>query len=446
MGFSLESCPGEVIELILSSLELKDIRNLRLASRSVSDKSWCGRFRRLCQSKHVDIAVTSLRAFTADLQSLSNLPQVEHLYLVGLSWKNKKPNHQREEKAEVFIEALKEMTKSGRDGRLKSLTLEVAVPRRNRTRSRPAELKGRTIPKRVWSCTVETWQLTLRGLAESQLRVEKLNAFNGECMQRCSIPCDRLGIAPHLYPGLKVSFKALQFLSVSICDRVFKFGNDAYESDGESNYFSRQAEEEERPDPTRNSQAEAIEENNFSGVSELIDLCPNITHLELHYFHMFNRILNVMTEFPSEKTLKRVLELKNLPRLIGCTLRGVTACEKDLLNFILRTKPSDLSLQTIRLIQGNFSSIIEHCTTGGANIKTLLFDNLKKPDGEGYYEMVHFPGRESSRAAIPNASERIIREGDAVKQPMLYSVSRPIHIGSPTTVEYRRYQRLEYGG
>ncbi|KAF3483177.1 uncharacterized protein GIQ15_02501 [Arthroderma uncinatum] len=80
---------------------------------------------------------------------------------------------------------------------------------------------------------------------------------------------------------------------------------------------------------------------------------------ELHYFHTYNDRFDIDRNFHSERILQNVVELENLPKLRRSRLRGIKTTETDLLNFIKRTDPIDLALESVHLEEGGFASIIE---------------------------------------------------------------------------------------
>lgn len=56
------------------------------------------------------------------------------------------------------------------------------------------------------------------------------------------------------------------------------------------------------------------------GISQLMQLCPRLECLDLHYVHIYEQKVNVFSEFRSERILQHVVELSRLPKLVGCTL------------------------------------------------------------------------------------------------------------------------------
>ncbi|KAK2877147.1 hypothetical protein FQN49_001391 [Arthroderma sp. PD_2] len=449
---SIGACPDWIVEQIVAWLDLADIRSLRLTCKTVSIKSSQGRFQRLLQSKSVDLTSEALQTFTATRDYSS---QLKNLNLVGLARKanlQADADKRRETETSLLTEAFDEIAQCKDNGCLESLTLRVAIVYQDGTRLLPVDTRGRWgMPKRVWACAVETWQVTLRALTASQLRIKRLNVFNDADMQLCSLPCDRLNTVDLQDAGLAKSLAAVKSLSLSISDRIFDDDKDMYEPGEEDEYYDK-LETESEEETLRDFHAEAGDDNNFVGVAKLVKLCTQMEDLEFHYYRVFNRYINVAKDFRSERILQCVVELENLPRLRQVKLRGIQATERDLLNFIKRTDPSDLSLETIKLEKGTFASIIHYCTSNShANLHALQLDTLYERGRSGYQVMVQFSGREGSRTVVVDAtgtaaSERLERRGADIRQPVLFSLSHSVFIGAPSTAVYKMRQRLEFYG
>lgn len=435
----LESCPDHVVERVIASLELEDIQNLRLAGRAIAHKASRGRFRRMSESKYVDITVEALQTFTIGLQTLIVLPQLKWLYLVGLV-KQSEPHSQREEVSGLLVEAFNGVAKRSRNACLESLTLRIAVVGKDGAISLPVKVIHPAARKRVWTCAVETWQTTMRALASSRLRLKKLNVFNDADMQRCSLPCNEIGLNHSERLDLTESFGTLSSLSLSICRII--------DDEGAVDEFKDKAcyhgEDEGEHNGIKSDHVNAGDDANPANLAKLVGLCPLLEHLELHYCRSRGQRSSSLSNYHSKRILQQLVDLKELPRLIWCTLRGISTSEEHLLQFITRTKPSHLSLQTIHLQQGTFTPIINYCTSDEGNIKTLLLDTLYERESSYQDKMVHFSETQWSLASLQGGSERLLRGQDTVKHPVTFFVSRPWFIGSPRTVAYRMRQRLEY--
>ena len=221
----------------------------------------------------------------------------------------------------------------------------------------PDAIRGITIPQIVWYCATRTWNLTLRALAASQLRIENHDGFNGPGMIDHGIPCDQFDMDRQLMAGLTEPFKLLKSLSLRICDRVF-------ETDDEGG------------NRLTVYPAEAANEENFVGISKLIKVCPRLASLDLRYHHRYLRKVEVLQDFPFDKILQYVAELNQLPKLQALSLYGLTTSGEVLLDLITRTAPVSLSLKHVRLRHGTFDPIFAYCRSDEANVEAMYLQNL----------------------------------------------------------------------
>ncbi|KAM5469139.1 hypothetical protein MauCBS54593_004491 [Microsporum audouinii] len=451
MNSTLAACPLDIVERIVAYLGLEDIRNLRRTSKAVSIKSSQGRFRRACRMKQLDLTAELLQAFTKTIESRSN--QLRHLCLVGLA---RKPNlhgdageagKRQGRLADHLAELFNEIAKHNDNNHLELLTLRVINVYKDGSRHLPSEGGNQMeMPCRIWFCAVYMWQVVLQALATSHLRIEKLNLFNDETMKHCSLPCDRLYAVELQDPKVAESFSALKSLSLSLCSRVFNIYKDMAEPD-ESYLCAAPAWKESIQ---RDYNAEANDEVNFIGVAKLIGFCSQLEDFELHFFHISNKFINSL-DFQTERILQYVVEMENLPRLKRVMLRGIGAREADLLEFIKRTEPSDLSLENIRLAEGHFASIINYCTSNQPRLHSLRFESLYEQECNGDLTMVLFPWHEGARTEMADMTlftgraENWERKGDGIRQPIPFIVDRPRILGCPANVIHHRWRETEYG-
>lgn len=217
------------------------------------------------------------------------MPQVEHLYIIGLAPQQELQN-QGEEETGLLQEVSSELSKSNNGDVRLSITVRLSVILTDGTRISPAMEDCSAMPKHVRHYSTKTWHATLRGSAASQLRIRKLNEFNEADMKCCSIPGDQVCIANEIQgSGLAKSLKDLESLSLSICNKVpgdDKPGSRLLSEACKGTQKDEHLEEAENPD--------------LSGVSKLISLSPNLESINLHYYYVYGHI------FGSEKILQHV--------------------------------------------------------------------------------------------------------------------------------------------
>ncbi|KAF7554101.1 hypothetical protein G7Z17_g3194 [Cylindrodendrum hubeiense] len=477
MALGLQSCPEDVVECIVQLLDLDDVRNLRLSSRTLAVKSSHHSFKDYFQSKHVDMTASALDKFAQGTQAGDLRSLAQELHLIGIAPEagdrkltaSNYGNHEEEERnttqeINLLSQAFDGLAKYAKGGNLPSLTLRVAVVRNDQERVLPVDTKLRAKSQGVWQSTTRTFDTALRALAMSKLQIKSLNIFNDSDLQQCSLSCEKLDMVDWSDDGLVKSLSTLKSLSISVCTRVVihkdndENDDDADDSDEDDDDDSDDDDDEDSEDDdddedeneggrgiTRaavETQAEEEDESGFSGLAGLLSLCTQLDDFELHYLAVRRPRSGRLDRSGSQRILQHAIEQKRLPTVKRCRIRGVTANEVDLLSFIKRTRVSELSLATMHLHTGTFGSIINYCTSEAADLTKLYFNSLFIDIEET--GMVHFVG-ERSTVCLYRDSEMLERKGDDIRRPIPYHVSPPMFIGSPITMKWLEYQEMEFG-
>lgn len=441
MAVSLENYSPEIVESIVVLLDLNDIRNLRLCSRSLAAKCSQHHLKRFFRRKHIELTREELGLFANGIQAGGLRHLLQDLTITGIANEeytapNKAPGDPR-----LLSRAFQELASTNRDKSPSLLSLRVAVATKNEERIPPAKSIGMFVWKRVWQSTADTFITAFQALAASSLPIECLNIFNGSEQQRCSLASDQLNKINWSDAGLARSLASVQSLSISLSCRALEFYED--EDEQEYNWENDILEDNETEPPERDRdelRAEAEDDDNFTGLAKLLKLLGQLQTFELHYLHIHN-VLPIDSQ--DERLFQHVAGLANLPTLKWCRLRGIIVREEHLLAFIKGTSVNELLLETVKLRSGTFRSIFEYCTSDEASITKLYFDALT----EGNNGMVHFIGPGCSRIGfdpLTMGSEMLERQGNEVKQPIIYHFPNMGPWGAPMMAEWRRYQRLEY--
>lgn len=455
MSPSLQTCPLPVIEHIVELLDLADIRNLRLSCATLATKA-CSRF---FESLYVDLTTDSLLAFAEATRTDGPLSKVNTLHLVGTirelddstvpSWERKfSCSAQTEDQVQLLSQAFDGLARCKKGGILPSLSLRVAILRTNNKRHLPrSTVRGYTVES-LWQCTVNTFNMAMRALTASKLRVAKLNIFNGRDMQNCSLSCDQLNMFDWTEAGVLDSLSPVTTLSISLMDRVFALNEDEEIDEDFSDICS---EDEADWQPTRRDEeimTASRQESNFSGLANLIAICPHLDDFELHYLSIMWPKRRLFNSFPRQDVLRYMAGLDNPPILRRCRIRGVTVRDVDLLNFIRRSRVAEAFIEVITLEEGSLRPIIDYCTSKSADITKLHIDTVFEKSEEGYTGLVHFLDEGESRrygGRFAVGTEILNREGDGRTKPVAYYVRRPVAEGNPTICEWRSVLRQEYG-
>ncbi|KAI8663418.1 hypothetical protein NCS57_00942600 [Fusarium keratoplasticum] len=379
MPSPLETLPTEVIELIVRLLPLKDIRSLRLACRTLSDKSSESHFKTFFYTQHVVMTADALRELTVNVQAGGFRSCVRRLCLVGVADKEaertqtSKLDPRQEEMTSLLTQTYNGLAKHHSVDSLLSLSLELRVVKNdlpnNVLRATTHLAKSRT----VWQCAIDVFDQSLRALAASTLKLKHLNIFNGPNMENCSLPSEQLSMINWSDPGLADSLSTLTSLSVNISTPIF-LCKTLRDPSGDG-LVGR----------SLGGIEAAQEERNFGGLAKVLAACPRLEDLDLRYHRIITQPL-----YHDWEVLQRVAGLQTLPVLNRLSISGFTAKSPDLLNILERTKPRELCLGPIALETGTFHSIFDYCSSRGANIFKASFERLVQMSHQDGAGVVHF--------------------------------------------------------
>lgn len=449
MPLGLEDCPELVVECIVQQLDLDNIRNLRLTCKLLASKSSSYRFRTFLRSKHINLTTDDLRSFAEGIRAWGLQCPTQDLYLIGIinECECQKPEGQHDwqkeetstkDQVNLLSQALNELAKCNKNGSLRLLALRVAIAPNDEQMTLPAH-SGPLVPlqKSAWLCTMHTFRTVVSALAASSLRIDSLNIFSEQDIWRSSLAYDQINTIDWNEADLSNSLKILKSLSIRLSGRVFVFPRGLQENKQKvGRSFKKDATE---------VQDEPEDENDFIGLARLLRLCNKLENLEVNYLRIPTGYSTLIGHLYCETILQRMVELDRLPMLKLCKFSGISAKETDLIEFIQRTQPRELSLEKVTLRTGTLQSTFDYCTSRAANMTKLHFDTLyevsyERPPCE---KMIFFVGGGKSRLGFPSASatERLDREGESVRTSIIYHTSPQTAIDNPWIPEWRRFSR-----
>lgn len=476
MSSVLEDCPREIIEVIVTLLVLKDICSLRQCSRTLTAKITQGyRFKSYFRLKHVDITGKALQALVDQTQSAGLGCLIQDLVLVGIVNNTKmlqaalesgeeydeieleqaqrslvilgrrqasyRRLHESGTVVDLLIKAFSNLMSNSKTGKLLSLSLKVVVFRDDAVTRLPPLVGGSW--RLIWQSAVDTFDIALCSLAGSGLPVEKLSIFNDRQLQRCSLSSDRLGSVDFEHKGLANSLASLKSLSISFSNRpIFRSTKDAQRSDDPAEETDSAVSEEERD--IDDVKAEAADERNFNGLTELLKLGSQLEELELHQYLLDNVGLT-HADLHYERILQCAAEMNTPPNLKRMELRGLYVREKDLLAFIRRTCVRKLAMYNVVMSSGTFKSVFDYCTSNLADMEELYFYQLYEQGLEVYFDEPAHSESTPLADTSTGGSDKLQRVSDEVKQQISYRSTQLFLPASPATMEVRRQRWREYG-
>ncbi|KAF5018299.1 hypothetical protein F66182_9724 [Fusarium sp. NRRL 66182] len=368
--------------------------------------------------RKVQLTSSSLNEFVQHVQFSE---PIHELTLVGIHHDDgtrvpKEPPATREELLELLTRGFTAIAQ-GDSTCLTSLHLRIDVGGSLRSGHRPkpkTELELRSTSKSAWECTNDTFFLALQALTASRLPVQSLNMFNDTDMKLFGLASDQLDTIDWDSPDVVHVFSSLKTLSANISTPVFAFRQTKGQN-GNPDWLGRVT---EWTGPQ--VRAEAEKESNFDSLARLVQKCPRLEDFEYRWLGIPLPGLPDLKgfTFPGWKILHYLSQASNLPKLKRCTFRHQITRDSDVLEFIKRTKPTELFMGPMWLDLGKFKPILDYCTTEEASMEKVDFRGplyqLEKPD----LGQVHFQQQEYDEDA--ECSAHLIREGDGLRRPIYH--------------------------
>ncbi|KAK5695728.1 hypothetical protein LTR17_024452 [Elasticomyces elasticus] len=422
--------PDEIIENILSTLQLTDMCNLRLCSRALAAKTIQPRFKAFYHSKTIPLQDTALENFSNVTRNSGLGCLVQHITIVGqvedsgkVPAKGKRKTRSQGTSISTG-EALALLTVSfeniaaaaNGDRPLHSLKLAYSDIRSKIPGKGFKDTYDNTLRRwrPIWQCAATTFHTIMSALETSHLSIESLQVFNDFDHQRCSLACSALQTTLDDVRPVR-ALSALTHLSISVSD--------------------------------------AEDSSQLSGLRELLEMSPRLTHLDIHQFSLglenlpetkfFARraIGDERSSFEfspnAQDNLTRLFqhasEANPMPQgLKNIRLDGIHTTGQDLLRFVRRIAPQHITLIHIRLATGNFMSLFHYCTVpNSGSIVHLDLQDLQ----EGEWRVIF----------DESGTHSLQPSGNGALHPIAYSVPHLCQQGGPVLQEQLRRNRYMYG-
>ncbi|KAL2838097.1 hypothetical protein BJY01DRAFT_220229 [Aspergillus pseudoustus] len=464
MMSTLEQCPAEIVDNIVSFLSLRDICNLSLTNRGIALRISSGpSLRSHLGQKHVDVTERSLRALAEATARPGQLGCfIQDLVLVGVVNNTKFLTQEvkytaegtaERAKAQQDLEILTRRQKEyetlhasgcniillsqifrnlmahGRHRGLRSLSLTVVVYREDtQTRLPPTDGGGWTL---IWQAAADTFHTALAALAASGIAVQSLDIYNG--VERCSLACNEPSAVNFEFNALATSLASLKTLALSFSDRIINTRTEDFGLTGDLADEWEDHWEEGWREP-EDIEHEVYQESTFSGLPDLLQRCRELKSLEIHHYQL--RDLEVSEHNRHrERFFPCIAEMVPLPPLKRVVLRGFRVRSADVLAFLRRLMPTlrELSLRHLILLEGaKFKPIFSYCTSEEAALKRLYLDHLLEPvpTASGAYscrQLVYFTGEPNQEPKLrrrdlpPHGSNTVDRVGATqIRRPIPY--------------------------
>lgn len=474
-----ESLPVEVFEAINTLLDLKDLCNIRLTSRTGASKATQDHFGSFLRSRRIELTRPALEVM-AEMTGKGRVGSfVEELALVGIVFNTAGLDHQLQKGTKTMVRRGSEgsgvMDKPTEAGTAKdlehtaaeldqmrrlrddysqfhdsgavasltgifenlaantkrrglaSLSIDVAEYRHDATTPQPAS--HRYAWRSVWRTAEATFHTFIRslGVVTSRLPIKQLNFFYNELSGHCSLQCNQLSRCDWHASGLTSTLAGLESLSLSISDRVLdETAHDAVATGDPVERlpdWNAEAYTGKLLDNIDELKSQASADENFHGLVTLLNNCPKLRKLDLRRCFIRRR-RSELNNYQRERFLQHLVNAADLPNLQVLSLGNFEAREQDLMR-LLQGHPGirDLTLVDIRLhAPGVWDNIFDYCAT---NIHSLHLDDLHDQD----LHLIHF-GEDIENCVVKglrksqNIYEHRRQEKDSEKKPIVWQIPR----------------------
>ncbi|KAF2816123.1 uncharacterized protein BDZ99DRAFT_129374 [Mytilinidion resinicola] len=407
--------PPEVVERIISSLDLASLKNLRLSCKDLSNTCIGPYFKSFFNTQSTDLTKGSLDKLNAIASHTQLGPAVKHVIVRAiiydpseleclLATKRKRittrngpfmsttePACTEEElqEAKSDLEWLRARIKESSNQPDDSTTSMLESAFRSFAKLDFIELDasviqapGKSVSTQatrewyaIWARATQVFDITTLAIARSGIEVETLTFYRET--HRCSIPSVEitdhiaaLETAGFVEAGVHVKNVALSISTRVVCNfskileareglqGVEKIYQDAF---GTSSAGLLKAD-----DP------EALAHDNFPGVAQLLQFMPNLEAIDLH---LYNTLQGSTKSY--DRIFNTVASEVHLPALEQCFLRGVPTTAESLLLFLEKhPKLNHFELREVRLTTGTWEAIFSHLS-GMPALTKLRMSNLR---------------------------------------------------------------------
>ena len=447
----------EVLERVLTYLDVESIKRLRLVNRSLSKSCIGPYFRSFTRQPTIDLTTES---YATILDALLSIPWLEHsihtIALLATSFDSSNAEsmlaaggrkvydsdedesdhvpYSSEELADIQSELdWLNMQKKAREnesqdsivdslvlifGRLKALNtiwLDAAIICGPNSKESVTAVMS---PCPIWARATQVHFMTMSAIVQSGISISRLDIYRDTL--RCSIPLNDYAaqIASFSLGDLSASFANLDALELSIAST-------------------------ERGD-TRDT---TTTEDNLPVISRLLKWTPKLRKLNLHVY----RTTRADTEIDDE-IFTSMADTAHLPRLKECSLSGFYLTVDSLLQFLTKHPTiQHLTLEELHPTSGLWESLFAYLSTGMPSLTHLYLSNI----WDGGVVNLHpvwqegVPDDQSARFPCLSGGS-VVHTRSFTKEELRKGLKfrqepRGRTMGSTNIAQWRRRRRAEYG-
>ncbi|CZR64768.1 uncharacterized protein PAC_14667 [Phialocephala subalpina] len=414
---SLSSIAPEVMECIVTLLDLPDISSLRLVARDVCEKASTDMFKSHFRRKRVKLTPEQLQRAISVTQQHRYGCLLEHLTLVGIPSflsQDLQTTAYQQNIARLLRQALETICLNSARGCLPAICLIIDGAGKGDS----LHLKNWDKRWSIWEAAAECFEMTMLAIGSSQLSIEVLDIFDS--VKRCSLACDQ--VSPILAKiNLADSLRNLKQLSMSLSFH-----------------------ERRRPEP-EHMESTAFGTENVAAICRFLQLCPHLEDLKLHFYGTYSiSCAGGLTHALRAELLffNQVSESCQFPCLGRLSLNGIYTSEAALLSFLRQAQLRSLDMNEIHL-QGTYRPIFDHLVEHMNQLEYVHLNDLFEANLINFNApgKPHFPtlGRRG------NGPNEITRIGTDARKPIDYQLKSGRPLGSPLIHNWIERRVSKYG-
>lgn len=317
----------------------------------------------------------------------------------------------------------------------------------HRTGTAPTDWRPR------WQAASELFTLAVDTLAASPCCIAGFDVFSRE--QECALAIDKLKPALD-HEGFAAAVAGLESLSLRLSQSLVTSEGESIpkksktvtaqsqDSSGSEDSVSPSEESSEDTTECLSKVAATSDLGSITYVRELLDICPMLTFLDIHWYTMkqsssLNDIERRQSRFFNHLKTLRLAQLQKV-NLAGfeCRASALTAFARN-----HRETLRSVRLDMIRLYRGHFGDFFNCVETQMHQLQTFEFDNLYERHHPISFLVEGQPNtRSTDRSDGPN---RLHRAGQDTRLPIQYRRMRGQRMGCPQLYQFLWSLRQRYG-
>lgn len=446
MKSNLQALQIELIECIVTFLELRDISSLRLTCRTLEDKASQGSFTKFFKHKNVELTTRTLQ----DMVRVTNPGRrlgclLQHCTITGIARRDDEETTtlaiadegptEHHHLQRLLTEAFRNLKQQhSPKGGLASLCFRVAARIEvaadgELTTIEPDEFRSW---RAVWEAARRAFDVAMAALIESQLRVdEHLDVFGS--LQGCSLACDTF-LAVAQESAARHVFASLKRLTVRLSAPPLPPKPEIdYEAVEEEVVIETEVQ-------TQSNRSHLI----LQDIMQVLRIMPALESLKLHWYNLGD---NASTSLAASSATPWESNISSVPTtgLKECSLHGIYVSESHLLQFLDVVHPTSLTLTDIRLMSGTYDPIFKYLTDLDTPVTYIHLDDIRVG-----INLVHFeiPGNPKFPYLYGGVGPSVLTRQashNAKEEPIRYRIARRRPLGSPQRYRWRRCKALEFG-